>query len=555
MNQLPHRPGSAPSPSPPALWAVGGGKGGVGRTLLVANMGIQMARQGKKVAVADLDLLGSNLHSYLGIHRVPRTLERLTGPDEVPLASLLLDTSVSSLKLLAGIQRLLTPAERAAAVERFLRQAASLPVDFVLVDCGSGRSPETLDLFRAAGRGILVATPEPISTESLYLFAEALLQRVVECRLSSEDLEKLEIARIPDPGEKDGKLSFRTAVERLRREKDPCCERILEALRPLRLRLVLNQVRTDSEGELSRVLKAGFEKFFGLELRPVGSVEYDLSVLQATQKGKPLSQQYPNSAATQGVERAVTALLTPFRDEGSELPPLARDLSTLDHYRLLEVDPGASSREIQLVYQILKRAYEPDSLFLHPLLSPAQIEQVGGMIDAAYRTLIFLETRTEYDRRLVADGILRPEQARQTTAEPALEAQSAPPTPEEAIPPLPPVKDAKHPETSGAGSAPEAPSRDGQAPGRGQPVTGATLRQYREARKLALEAIVERTKIRPAILEALEEDRFSELPAPVFLKGFLRQLAVCLGLDPAVVSREYMARIPPAPRTNSRRDS
>jgi len=56
---------------------------------------------------------------------------------------------------------------------------------------------------------------------------------------------------------------------------------------------------------------------------------------------------------------------------------------------------------------------------------------------------------------------------------------------------------------------------------------------------------VEKTKIRPAILEALEEDRFADLPEPVFLRGFLRQLAACLGLDPTVVCREYMRRLEP----------
>ena len=70
MNQPPEpiRPaappsGSGSSPRGPAIWAVAGGKGGVGRSLLVANMGIQMARLGKKVAVADLDFEGANLHT------------------------------------------------------------------------------------------------------------------------------------------------------------------------------------------------------------------------------------------------------------------------------------------------------------------------------------------------------------------------------------------------------------------------------------------------------------------------------------------------------------
>ncbi len=533
---------SAAAPPPPVLWALAGGKGGVGRTLLAANMGIQMARLGKKVAVADLDFQGSNLHTYVGFGRVPRCLEGLLESDAVSLASLLLDTSVSGLKLLAGAQRALSSCERATLVERFLSRIPSLPADIVLVDCGSGRSGEALDLFGASRCGILVTCPEPAACEGLYRFTEALLQRLLEARLPPSDRESLAIAgSLEESG--GGRSSFRSAVERLRAEGAESCGRILDALRPLRLRLILNQVRGDADQEVACVLRSGFDKFFGLDLKTAGSVEYDLSVLQSIQKRKPLAQQYPNSPATQGIERAVSALLTPSRDGEAELP-LSRSLTALDHYRLLEVPPGAPSKEIQQSFQVLKRAYDPDAPFRHPALSHSQVERVAALVENAYRTLIFLETRAEYDRKLVAEGVLRPEQARRPEHD-GVAASAVPGV--ETLTPLPvtarddPAKD------------PAPPGDDLRAPGRGLPVTGATLRERREARKLSLESIVERTKIRPSILEALEADRFSDLPEPVFLRGFLRQLAVCLGLDPAAVSREYMERIDPAPRPAAKR--
>jgi len=548
MSHSPRRAGKDAPPSPPAIWAVAGGKGGVGRSLLVANMGIQMARQGKRVAVADLDLEGSSLHTYLGIHRVSRTLGGLMESGEVTLASLLLDTSLSNLKLLAGVQHPLSPSDKAALAEGFVRLAPSLNVEHLIVDCGSGRSGEILELIRASHLTILVATPEPTAAESLYLFTEALVQRVLESKLSADELEKLEIARSLEEYDQTGRASFRAAVERLRSEGESFVERILDALRPIQLRLILNQVRTEAEGDLARILKTGFEKFFGLDLKPVGSVEYDLSVLQSIQKRKPLSQQYPNSPATQGVERAVSALLATLHVNGGEPPPLSRDMATLDYYRLLEVDPGATSKEIQQTYQILKRAYDPDSPFLHPLLSAGYAERVGSLVEMAYRTLIFLETRTEYDRKLVADGILLAGQIRSPGAETAsIPAQAEKPIPrpsrEESPAPFPAAAGKEGGGIVTPPVPPVAPGGEEQVPGRGLPVTGRTLRQYREARKLSVEDLVAKTKIRPSILEALEEDRFADLPAPVFLKGFLRQLAKCLGLDPAVVCREYMNRV------------
>jgi flagellar biosynthesis protein FlhG len=499
-------------------------------------MGIQMARLGRKVALADLDFQGANLPSYLGLSRIPRSLEGLLQSDDAALPALLLDTSVAGLKLLAGSQRSLGAADRELLLKRFLAKTASLPVDIVLVDCGSGRAPETLDLFRAARLGILVTSPEPAAFESLYLFTESLIQKILDSRLPGEDREKLAIAAALEDPQGD-RSSFRAAVERLRTEEPELCGRILELLKPLRLRLILNQARGDSETEIADLLRSGFDKFFGLELKLVGCVEYDLSVQQAVQKRKPLSQQYPNSPATQGIERTVSALLSPFR-EGEAEQPLARDLSSLDYYRLLEVLPGAPSKEIQQSYQLLKRAYDPESPFRHPGLPPGRVQQVASLVENAYRTLIFLESRAEYDRKLVAEGILRPEDVR--APEPELPAAPEAPETVTSVPVSPADESKNDPPGQKAPSSSEE-----KIPGRGVPVTGASLREHREGRKLSLEAIVERTKIRPSILEALEADRFAELPEAVFLRGFLRQLALCLGLDPAVVSREYMTRIHP----------
>jgi flagellar biosynthesis protein FlhG len=544
------RPAASSSPQAdvakgPALWAVAGGKGGVGRSLLVANMGIQIARLGKKVVAADLDFQGTNLHTYLGMGRPAKGLERLAENETDTLSSLLLDTSVSGLKLLAGALDTPSPSQRERIVDRFFRQVGSLGADLILLDCGSGRNAEVMDPLRRATGTILVSSPEPASVESLFLFMESFLDKVLETPLNADDREKLEIARCLDEGTGEGRCSFRAALERLRAEGEvPLVDRILASLRPLRLRLIVNQVRGDAEGEIASILHSGFDKYFGLELKCLGSVEYDLSVLQAVQKRKPLSQQYPNSPATQGIERAVSMLVTPFRALADDPLLLDRSLAELDHYRLLEVVPGTSSKEIQAGYQILKRAYDAENSFRHPLLSVTQIQRIASMLESAYRTLIFLETRTEYDRKLVAQGVLRPDQIdpSETETEPAPR-----PPPGSSLEEVSSVPVSGADDSSPARSSKESkPATPAQVPGQGLPVTGATLRGHREARSMPLETIVEKTKIRPAILEALEEERFGDLPEPVFLKGFLRQLAVCLGLDPAVICREYMRRIPPS---------
>ena len=70
---------------------------------------------------------------------------------------------------------------------------------------------------------------------------------------------------------------------------------------------------------------------------------------------------------------------------------------------------------------------------------------------------------------------------------------------------------------------------------------GEWLRRQREMREISLRDIAERTKISLRYLEAMEQDRFDLLPAPIFAKGFLREYARYVGLSPDEVVNHYLA--------------
>lgn len=95
--------------------------------------------------------------------------------------------------------------------------------------------------------------------------------------------------------------------------------------------------------------------------------------------------------------------------------------------------------------------------------------------------------------------------------------------------------------SSSEGSAPAAPAPI-ERPADGDPASfGIWLRRQREAREVGLREIAERTKISLRYLEALEENRFALLPAPVFARGFLREYARYVGLNPDEVVNHFLA--------------
>jgi len=109
------RSGTARRPAPPrtaetapsrqSIWALAGGKGGVGRSLLAANLGVQVARSGRRVVLVDLDLQGSNLQTYLGFQRLPVSLGDLASGRVPLLSELACETPTVNLRLVGGLQK------------------------------------------------------------------------------------------------------------------------------------------------------------------------------------------------------------------------------------------------------------------------------------------------------------------------------------------------------------------------------------------------------------------------------------------------------------------
>jgi cytoskeleton protein RodZ len=76
--------------------------------------------------------------------------------------------------------------------------------------------------------------------------------------------------------------------------------------------------------------------------------------------------------------------------------------------------------------------------------------------------------------------------------------------------------------------------------------SGAWLRREREARGIPLHEVALKTKIKLDFLRFLEEGRLDQLPAPVFVRGFVKAVALAIGANAAEASRrlaaEYAAR-------------
>ena len=188
------------------------------------------------------------------------------------------------------------------------------------------------------------------------------------------------------------------------------------------------------------------------------------------------------------------------------------------YYEILEVAPDATSREIQQAYERAKETYQNDSVAVYSLFSEKEMEKIQAVIEEAHRVLMDETSRRNYDQTHLSSLNLKWPRS-----------EKIPETPE-----IPMEKKTYLPFSEISVDLGEGPYR------------GKMLKQIREKMGVDLKTIFLETRISLKILEWIEEENVGQLPAQVYLKGFLKGYAQCLGLDPKKVIEDYFNSLGPA---------
>ncbi len=491
--------------------AIGGGKGGVGKSLLAANLGIYLAQLGKRVILIDADLGGANLHTFVGVERPKVTLGDFFDKRVARIEDCVVDTAVKGLGLVSGEGDPLWAANpRPATKNRLINQVREIDTDYLICDLPPGSGFIALDFFLVANIGILVVVPEPTSVENTFRFIKsAFLRRLRDI----QKVDKLPVDRTFEGG-MPSPLDLYYAVK----DNDPAlAERVLEEINRYRPRIVVNQTRTRADLDLGAQLKSAGKRRLGLNIDYLGHLEADDAVWGAVRKRRPLVVEHPESKVSKNVERIVRKLLAADQtDRTPPEPPKRTEEQTL--YEVLEIDPGASDEEIRRAYKRMREMYAADSMVVCGLYTPERLDVVHARIDEAYDTLLDADKRKLYDIKLFPDGI------------------PTRPTPTAGVIAVEPSSPAKDDATPAKVLVPE-PIIDANTE-----ITGELLKKLREARGIDLADISQRTKVSVHHLRSIEEETWSAMPAQVYLRGFLVEVARFLKLDVQHVTRSYLSR-------------
>ncbi len=291
------------------IWAIGGGKGGVGKSLISSSIAYCLAKLGRSTIAIDLDLGGANLHTVLGQPPPRKCVSDFLNGSTGLLEECIVQTEFPNLSLIGGAKDDLRITQATPERIRALKDAIrNLNAEFVILDLGAGTSPYTIEFFNLSDVRIITTLPEPTSIENAYRFLKTAYYQNFLDRPELAALRPLvESAMTPD-----GRSGIRSPQQLLieaGKIDSLVADRLKAAIQEWRVALVLNQSRSQMDIDIGISMKSVAKKYFGIELDYLGFVEYEPNVWQSVRKMRPILAEFPGSRVALHMERIVNYLL------------------------------------------------------------------------------------------------------------------------------------------------------------------------------------------------------------------------------------------------------
>lgn len=196
-------------------------------------------------------------------------------------------------------------------------------------------------------------------------------------------------------------------------------------------------------------------------------------------------------------------------------------------YDILEIAPNASPHEIKVAYEKAKSAYSPSSPALYTIFSEEETQELNRLLEMAYNVLSHPGRRLEYDKTISLSNPKSQEKESVATSDVFKEN----------------TENSRYSNEQTKQSAFGSYIVDEEFESKILSATdfdGSFLQKVRHYKNISLDQLSEKSKISKTYILAIESHDFDSLPARVFVRGFVVQLAKLLDLDEQKVANMYM---------------
>jgi flagellar biosynthesis protein FlhG len=290
------------------IWAVGGGKGGTGKTFITSSVGTYLAKKGKNVVLVDMDIGGANLHSFFGISRPQKSLTSFFEKG-ASLSDLVVKTDFDNIALITGdIHSIASDKITFSQKLKLFRQIMKLNAQNVVIDLSAGSHNNTLDTFLIADRMIVVLVPEVIAIENVYHFIKNSLFRKVKKTLKEYGFKEI-AQHIWDHRQNYGINNLKELIDYLKDSFSYIGTILDHELASFKIHLVLNMVRNNNDILLGASIKSVMMKYLGVPIQYSGYIEYNDAVWKSVREGRPFMLNYMATGCAKQIESFVENMI------------------------------------------------------------------------------------------------------------------------------------------------------------------------------------------------------------------------------------------------------
>ena len=290
------------------IYPIGGGKGGVGKSFITANLGALLAKWGKKVVLIDLDLGGSNLHTLLGINHQKGGINRFLDKTTKNLENTAVSTFIQNLFFIGSSLCSMEVANLLHAHKlKIINAIQKLSFDYILLDLGTGTNFNTLDFFLTSNQGIFICTPEPTAIENSFRFIKAVylrkLKQIIKRHSFHSAVKEAIIPPNPDT------MTSPDIIEIVLKH-DPDREQFLRnRLSEFKFKFVLNQFRKNLDVTMGDKIEDLCNRHFYSNFQFLGNVGYDVRIHDSVLSKKIFVHRFPYTPSAMDMKKIAEKIL------------------------------------------------------------------------------------------------------------------------------------------------------------------------------------------------------------------------------------------------------
>jgi flagellar biosynthesis protein FlhG len=291
---------------------VASGKGGVGKSLISANLGVAFAQAGQRVVLTDLDLGASNLHLVIGQHSPSAGIGTFLNDTRSDFNKVIAETDVRGLRFIPGDTEIpgtanLKSNQLKSLVKHLLDLAED--TDILILDLGAGTHQSILDFFLLSGQGIVVSSPAVTAVLNAYVFLKNTVFRLMYMVFARGTKAYAYLDKMRKDKSGTHKLYIPKMLPEIQSIDPASYEAFMNRIHTFRPRLILNMIDDPKDANMAMKIRRSCEEYLDLKIEYLGAAYRDSLQDTALSSRLPITLYKPQSILSQGIYRIAEKIL------------------------------------------------------------------------------------------------------------------------------------------------------------------------------------------------------------------------------------------------------